>query len=55
MGPMQVVPLSEHDTLHPLIDHATGGFTGVLDPLDLATVNTAKAMSTAGPVNIERV
>jgi ectoine hydroxylase len=43
-----VVPLSVHDELHPLTDE-DGAFTGVLSEADLACIDTAAAVSTAGP------
>ena len=48
MGPMRIVPLSEHDCLHALTDES-GGFTGVLKEADLAGIDTDRAVSTAGP------
>ena len=38
MGPMQVVPLSTHDELFPLVDDETGEFTGVLSESQLASL-----------------
>ena len=48
MGPMEIVPLSQYDTLHALVD-AAGGFTGVLSDADLDGIPLHTAVSTLGP------
>ena len=48
MGPMQIVPLSEHDELHALVDSENGAFTGILNEKDLKRIPTDKAKTTQG-------
>ncbi len=52
MGPMEIVPLSLYDQLHPLADPATGAFTGVLAQQDLvrACVRAAAPTHVATPL-----
>ena len=48
MGPMDVVPLSAYDHLHALEDPATGAFTGVIAPEQLAAVPLERAVRMCG-------
>ena len=47
MGPMEVLPLSTYDQLHPLED-AEGNWTGVLSPEQLANIPTTESVCTNG-------